>query len=274
LLHREDEGYCAVVKRRLTAKPDAILVHLGAKVRSRRGSLGWTLAELAARCGISQRFLSDVEAGRANISIVNLQAIARAMGTTPSEILAGAPTADRRGCVALLGLRGAGKSTVGPRLAARLELPFFELDALIEAEAGLSLGEIFAVHGERWYRRLEFQVLRRFLDRHDRAVFATGGGIVTASDAFDMLLQRCTTVWLRARPADHLDRVLKQGDARPGAGRLHAMTDLRALLAEREPLYSRADLVIETSALGIAGSVEALVQQLQGRVAPPGSAGS
>jgi XRE family transcriptional regulator, aerobic/anaerobic benzoate catabolism transcriptional regulator len=257
-----------VPKRRAPAPPpDGILAHLGGKVRARRGSLGWTLAELAARCGISQRFLSDVEAGRANISVVNLQAVARAMGTSASEILAGAPTADRRGCIVLLGLRGAGKSTIGPRLAGRLDLPWFELDGLIEAEAGLSLGEVFAVHGERWYRRLEFQVLRRFLDQHDRAVLATGGGIVTASDAFDMLLQRCTTVWLRARPSDHLERVLKQGDARPGAGRLHAMADLRSLLAEREPLYSKADLVIETSALGIAGSLEALVQQIRSREA-------
>jgi XRE family aerobic/anaerobic benzoate catabolism transcriptional regulator len=255
-----------VTKRRAPQPPpDGILAHLGAKVRARRGSLGWTLAELAARCGISQRFLSDVEAGRANISVTNLQALARAMGGTASELLAGAPTSDRRGCIVLLGLRGAGKSTIGPRLAQRLELPWFELDALIEAEAGLSLGEIFAVHGERWYRRLEFQVLRRFLEQHDRAVLATGGGIVTASDAFDMLLQRCTTVWLRARPSDHLDRVHKQGETRATPGRLHAMTDLRALIAEREPLYSKADLVIETSALGISGSVEALVQQVRSR---------
>lgn len=232
-------------------------------MRARRAALGWTLAELSARCGISQRFLSDVEAGKANISVVNLQALGHAVGSNASELLAGGDAADRRGCVALLGLRGAGKSTIGPRLASRLELPFFELDGLIEAEAGLSLGEIFAVHGERWYRRLELQILGRFLDQHDRAVFATGGGIVTDSDAFDMLLQRCTTVWLKARAGDHLDRVLKQGDTRPTAGRLHAMSDLKALLAEREPLYSRAGLTVDTSALGTAASVEHLVQQLR-----------
>src|SRR5919201_2330883 len=179
-----------------------------------------------------------------------------------AEILAGGPTADRRGCIVLLGLRGAGKSTIGPRLASRLELPFFELDGLIEAEAGLSLGEIFAVHGERCYRRVELQGLRRFLDGHDRAVFATGGGIVTSSDAFDMLLSRCTTVWLRARASDHIERVLHQGDTRATGGRSNLMADLRALLAEREPLYSRADVVVDTSALGVAGSVEALAEQL------------
>jgi XRE family aerobic/anaerobic benzoate catabolism transcriptional regulator len=243
--------------------PGALLSRLGARVRSRRATLGWTLADLSARCGISQRFLSDVEAGRANISVMNLQALGRAIGTDAAELLAGGAAADRRGCIALLGFRGAGKSTVGPRLASRLQRPFFELDGLIEAEAGLSLGEIFAVHGERWYRRLELQVLRRFLDQHDRAVFATGGGIVTDSDAFDMLLQRCTSVWLKARAADHLDRVLKQGDTRPTAGRLHAMADLRALLAEREPLYSRADLTVDTSGLGIAQGVDALVQQIR-----------
>lgn len=243
--------------------PAALLARLGARARARRSAMGWTLAELSSRCGISQRFLSDVEAGRANISVINLQALAHAVGTTASELLAGGNAADRRGCIALLGFRGSGKSTIGPRLASRLGRPFFELDGLIEAEAGLSLGEIFAVHGERWYRRLELQVLRRFLDQHDRAVFATGGGIVTDSDAFDMLLQRCTSVWLRARPADHLDRVLKQGDTRPTAGRQHAMADLRALLAEREPLYSRADATLDTSTVGIAGGVETLVQQLR-----------
>jgi XRE family aerobic/anaerobic benzoate catabolism transcriptional regulator len=252
------------VRRRASRPPgEAILVHLGARVRAHRASLGWTLAQLSTRCGISQRFLSDVEAGKANISVVNLQAIARAVGTHAAELLAGSPTADRRGCVALLGVRGAGKSTVGPRLASRLGLPFFELDGLIEAQAGLSLGEIFALHGERWYRRVEHQVLRRFLDAHDRAVFAAGGGIVTSSDAFEMLLQRCTTVWLRARSSDHIERVLAQGDTRATAGRHHAaMADLRALLAEREPLYSRADVTVDTSALGLAGSVDALVEQL------------
>jgi XRE family transcriptional regulator, aerobic/anaerobic benzoate catabolism transcriptional regulator len=117
----------------------------------------------------------------------------------PQEARAAA--GDRRCCIALLGFRGAGKSTLGPRLAWRLERPFFELDGLIEGEAGLSLGEIFAIHGERWYRRLELQVLRRFLDQHDQAVFATGGGIVTDSEAFDVLLRRCTSVWLKARHA-------------------------------------------------------------------------
>jgi len=242
--------------------PEAILAHLGAKLRARRNALGWTLADLSARCGISQRFLSDVEGGKANISVMSLQAIARAVGSTPGDILAGGPTADRRGCVALLGLRGAGKSTVGPRLASRLGLPFFELDGLIEAEAGVSLGEIFAVHGEGWYRKLEFQVLRRFLESRDRAVFATGGGIVTSSETYEMLLSRCTSVWVRARENDHIDRVVKQGDTRATGGKLHVMAELRALLAAREPLYARADLVVDTSALGVAGAVDALVREL------------
>lgn len=240
-------------------------MHLGTRVRTRRSALGWTLAELSTRCGISQRFLSDVEAGRANISVVNLQAIARAVGAEVAELLAGGPTADRRGCIALLGVRGAGKSTVGPRLASRLALPFFELDGLIEAQAGLRLAEIFALHGETWYRRVEHQVLRRFLDAHDRAVFATGGGLVTSSDTYEMLLQRCTTVWLRARASDHVDRVLAQGDTRAtgGAGRLQIMADLRVLLADREPLYSRAALVVDTSELGLGGAVDALAERLR-----------
>jgi XRE family aerobic/anaerobic benzoate catabolism transcriptional regulator len=257
-----------VPPKRAAPPPEAILGHLGARVRGRRSALGWTLGELAARSGVSQRFLSDVEGGRANISVVNLAAIARALATTASDLLAGAPASDRRGCVALLGLHGAGKSTIGPRLAAELGLPYVELDELVETDAGVPLRELVAVHGQRWWRRLEFQVLRRFLDAHERAVLATGSEIVTADEAFAMLLERCTTVWLRARPSDHVERTLGAA-ARAEALRAGSADELRALIAGREPLYSRADLVIETSALGVGGSVAALVQQLRARGVAP-----
>jgi XRE family aerobic/anaerobic benzoate catabolism transcriptional regulator len=246
--------------------PYDLLPRLGTRLRAHRAARGWTLAELAHRSQISQRFLSDLEAGKANVSVLNLHTVASVLGTSAAALLQleDEKPADRRGVVALIGLRGAGKSTVGPKLAGRLSLPFFELDGLIEADAGLPLSEIFAVHGEAWYRRRELAVLQRFLDRHAEAVLATGGGIVTAAEAFQVLLGRCTTVWLKAKPGDHLDRVLKQGDERPTAGRANAIAELKALLAEREPLYSRAEIAVDTAALGVTGAVETLARRIRG----------
>ena len=207
-----------------------------------------TVAGLAEVCGISRRFLADVESGRANISIVNLSRIARALGTSAAGLLEETGTLT----VALLGLRGAGKSTVGAALAKRLGVPFVELDALVEEAAGLPLQEIFAVHGEAQYRRLESRALEQFLARGERAVLATGGGIVNSRETFDLLKRSAATVWLRATPEDHMDRVVRQGDRRPIAtkgGQKSAMSQLRHILAAREPLYGEADVTVQTSGL-------------------------
>src|SRR5262245_65937938 len=158
---------------------DERLVHaLGARVRARRKERELTVAAFAAACGLSRRFLADVEAGRANVSVVNLSRIARSLGTTAAALVEepGVPT------VALLGLRGAGKSTVGALVAKRLGVPFVELDALVEEAAGLPLPEIFAVHGEGHYRRLESRALEDFLAKGRPAVLATGGGIVNSRE--------------------------------------------------------------------------------------------
>jgi XRE family aerobic/anaerobic benzoate catabolism transcriptional regulator len=152
-----------------------------------------------------------------------------------------------RKVVALLGLRGAGKSTLGPEVARRLGVPFFELDALVAREAGMPLSTIFEMHGEAWFRRLERKVLEAFLDTHEAAVLATGGSIVTASDTYQLLRRRAVTVWLKAKPQDHWDRVLRQGDLRPMRNRANAMTELKALLRTRKPLYARAEHVVDTS---------------------------
>jgi XRE family aerobic/anaerobic benzoate catabolism transcriptional regulator len=242
---------------------EQVLSGLGARVRARRAARRWTLKQLAQASGVSERFLSDLEAGRGNISVARLCDVARALGVRPAELLEGdVPRAPAR-VVALLGLRGAGKSTVGPKLASRLRLPFFELDGLIEAEAGLGVAEIFALHGEDYYRRLERSVLARFLDRGEGAVLATGGGVVNSPEAMRLLEERCVTVWLKAAPEDHWERVVKQGDSRPMRGNPHAMSELRALLARREPLYARARHQVDTGKLGVRGSVEALAQALR-----------
>jgi XRE family aerobic/anaerobic benzoate catabolism transcriptional regulator len=164
--------------------------------------------------------------------------------------------------VALVGLRGAGKSTIGRALAQRLGVAFVELDGLVEKQAGLPLAAIFQLHGEAYYRRLAREVLSRFLAETAAAVIATGGGIVTDPPSFKLLQKRSRTVWLQASPEDHWQRVLEQGDVRPGAASPHAQEELRALLKSREPLYSQAELAVDTSRLGIDGAVEEIARKV------------
>jgi XRE family transcriptional regulator, aerobic/anaerobic benzoate catabolism transcriptional regulator len=234
-----------------------LLSEIGHKVRERRKAKAMTLKELARASGLSERFVSDLEAGRANISVMNLAEVAQAL----SMPLSGFFATEERGVVALLGLRGAGKSTVGKALAAKLSVPFFELDQLVEREAGMRLGEIFSIHGEAYFRELELNVLSRFLDAHERAVLATGGGLVTSSDGFRLLLERTRTVWLKATAKEHWERVVKQGDLRPMRDRPQARTELNRRLREREPLYGRAQRIVTTSGRTVADVVDELSGQ-------------
>ncbi|MGZ3427135.1 MAG: shikimate kinase [Polyangia bacterium] len=164
--------------------------------------------------------------------------------------------------IALLGLRGAGKSTIGPKLAARLSLRFVELDAAIERAAGLTLSEIFQIHGESYYRRLERETLMALLADGDGMVVATGGSIVNDKETFKLLRRRAVTVWLKARPEDHWNRVIQQGDQRPMAQHPHAMSELRALLSARERLYAEAEHVIDTARLDVDAAVDKLAREL------------
>ncbi len=165
--------------------------------------------------------------------------------------------------VALVGLRGAGKSTIGRALAQKLGAPFFELDELVEKAAGLSLGDLFSIHGEAYYRRLLREVLTSFLADTGAAVLAAPGSLVTDGDAFRLLTRRCRTVWLQASPDDHWQRVLAQGDQRPSAASPHAREELKALLKAREPLYAQAELAVDTSRLGIGGAVQDILARLR-----------
>jgi XRE family aerobic/anaerobic benzoate catabolism transcriptional regulator len=226
---------------------DRLLSGLGRRVRESRAAHGFTLRDLAARAGLSVRFLAQVETGSGNISVRNLAGLAQALGTTPAALLSGPGSEAALPVIALLGLRGAGKSTLGRRLARRLHVPFVELDRRIEEAAGLSLGEIFALHGEAYYRRLERESLERILAEDRPVVLATGGGLVNSADTWALLRRRALTVWLRADPEDHWNRVVQQGDRRPMADHPQAMADLRRLLVAREPLYAQAAHVVDTS---------------------------
>jgi XRE family aerobic/anaerobic benzoate catabolism transcriptional regulator len=280
-----------------------LLSEVGHCVRALREARGLTQRTLADRSGVSPRYLAQLEAGDANISVERLADVCRVLGATPAAILEGRAQPSSAGgngeqralttaiesllverdvgelrevkrwlearfarrtapVVALLGLRGAGKSTIGPKLAQKLGLPFVELDAAIEEAAGITLGQMFELHGEAYYRRIERETLMRLLAEPDGMIIATGGSLVNDRETFRLLRRRAVTVWLKAKPEDHWNRVIQQGDERPMKKHPHAMAELRALLASREKLYSQAEHVVDTSALAVEGVVDQLSREL------------
>lgn len=225
-----------------------VLVTLGQRARQLRQQQGLTLRALAERSGVSLRFLMDVEAGRGNISVRRLADLAGALQTTAADLVTADAAAAPR-VLALLGLRGSGKTTIGRRLSRRLRVPFVELDRKVEARAGRGLGEIFSLHGEDYYRRLERETLVDLLANPQSMVIAVGGGLVTSPETFALLRRMATTVWLKARPDDYWNRVVRQGDRRPIDQHPQAREALRELVRRREPLYSRADITVDTTGL-------------------------
>lgn len=235
----------------MESDPRRLLQALGTTIRTMRKGRGWTRKGLADRTGISERFLADIETGKANPSLLKLCDVAQALGTTAVELLSAHLTTagdGRSRVIALLGLRGAGKSSVGTRLAASLSCPMVELDAEIEKATGLELAQIFQMYDQTFYRRAEHDALRALLvDRPRPFVIATGGGLVTERATYDLLRAHTRTVWLRATPEDHWQRVIAQGDTRPMADDESAFSALCTILNEREHLYEQAEITVETT---------------------------
>jgi XRE family transcriptional regulator, aerobic/anaerobic benzoate catabolism transcriptional regulator len=277
-----------------TAAESEYLKLLGERVRQTRARRGMTRKLLARDSGVSERYLAQLETGQGNISILLLRQIASALdiplealvlqGAEPpvdlvhtTEFLRRLPAAElvearhllvqhfggvdleaRRGRIALIGLRGAGKSTLGAMLADHLEVPFLELDRLIEQESGVSLSAIFDLYGQSGFRRLERRCLDQVIERHPRFVLATGGSLVSEPATFERLLTMCFTVWLRATPEEHMQRVIAQGDMRPMADNRESMSDLKRILEVREQLYRKADMTMNTSNHAVEESLAAL----------------
>ena len=239
-------------------EPTPLLAAIGQRLRDQRSSRGLTQASLAQQAGVSPRFLVQLEAGQGNISISRLADICAALDLSLSDLLRGlGPGVPDK--IALVGMRGAGKSTVGAALSQHLGVPFLELDDQIADLAGLSLAEVFEVGGSSLYRELEVRAIRQALDSPGPAVLAAGGSVVTSPEAWHLLRARARTVWLRAAPDAHLRRVQAQGDTRPMAGRPDALRELTEILSARAPLYALADLTLDTDALGQSGVVDRLV---------------
>ena len=257
------------------ADKQAFLRRLGERVRTLRARQGLTRKALAQAASVSERHLANLETGQGNASVVLLRQLSRALDASIADLvgesLAGSAAADpaRTGRIALIGLRGAGKSTLGRMLAEDLEAPFVELDRVVERVAGCDVGEIHSLYGAAAFRRYEMRALEETIAEHRRAVIATGGGLVTEPATYETLLTRCFTVWLRATPDEHMKRVVAQGDMRPMAGNAEAMEDLKRILAGREAAYARADLVFETSGKPLAEAYLALRDDVVERVGPP-----
>lgn len=240
---------------------------LGRRIRALREARGMSRRGLALESNVSERYLAHVESGSGNISVMLLARVADALRVGVVDLLAFVDGASgeyraRRGRIALIGLRGAGKSTLGAMLAKALGTPLVELNREVAHETGLPTSEVISLYGTSGYRRIEQRVLERATRERMRAVIVAGGGIVNCGEAFDFLLTHCFTVWIRARPEEHMARVLAQGDLRPMAGRDEAMDDLRRMLSAREASYRKADLVIDTSGETVRQSFAKLRREL------------
>lgn len=271
---------------------------LGSCVRELRNRRGMTRKQVSHEADVSERHLAQLESGEGNISVVLLQRVAKSLNVPIADLFA--PQADepaekrliqrflerlpehrlqdvvfrltrdfgheekiRRKRVALIGMRGAGKSTLGAKLAAETKLRFVELDSEIEKATGMPLGEIFSLYGQSGFRAIERRTLERVLKENERAVVSVGGGVVSEKETYDFLLANCYTVWIKAPPEEHMSRVMAQGDFRPMAANSQAMEDLRRILESREPLYGKADLVLDTSGSSVDESFAKLKAALQ-----------
>jgi XRE family aerobic/anaerobic benzoate catabolism transcriptional regulator len=270
------------------------LEQLGQRVRTMRALHGMSRKVLAKVSGISERYIAQLESGKGNVSIVLLRRVSNAMGAhledlipatepapdwpvlrdllrkaTPNqiaqakEVLSGnGASAQRRMAfagIALIGLRGAGKSTLGKMLAKKIGWSFVELNKEIEAQNGLSVAEIIALYGQEGFRRMEQAALGQLLARKELMVLATGGGIVSEPLTFDLILSSFYTIWLKAEPEEHMARVRRQGDLRPMADDRSAMAELRTILRSREPLYARASAVVDTAGLTVDNAAARLI---------------
>jgi XRE family aerobic/anaerobic benzoate catabolism transcriptional regulator len=257
-----------------------------------------TRKQMSQEADVSERHLAQLESGEGNISVVLLQRIAAALHepianlfTSQTEEPAkrrliqgfmerlpenrledvvsrlmrdfGQEEKTRRMRIALIGMRGAGKSTLGSMLAKETGKRFVELDNEIEKDTGMPVSEIFSLYGQSGFRAIEKRTLERMLKENERAVISVGGGVVSEKETFDFLLSHCYTVWIKAQPEEHMSRVTAQGDFRPMAANNQAMEDLRGILEAREPLYRKADLLLDTSGTSVEESFARLEAALQ-----------
>lgn len=280
------------------ATVDALIARVGERVRQARERKGIPRRVLSETSGVSPRYLAQLEAGEGNISIALLQRVALALDAridwfiteddpwasdthrvvelfrvarpdvrarVLDALTPGKPDAPRAGRVCLIGLRGAGKSTLGAMAGKALGVPFVELNRVIEETSGMPVEELMALYGQEGYRSLEAQAVDRVIATHDSVVLAVAGGIVAEPDTYRNLLGHFHTIWLRTSPDEHMTRVRAQGDERPMAGNPEAMAQLRSILTSRETLYARAEAQLDTSGKTVEASLGELLSLIKAR---------
>jgi XRE family transcriptional regulator, aerobic/anaerobic benzoate catabolism transcriptional regulator len=293
-------------------KADEIfLSSIAQSVRAARSRRGMTRKQLAHEADVSERLLAQLEMSEGNVSIVLLRRITNALNLSFAELFTyeKAPQQEKRSIqnllsrlpedrlqevaqkllrefgedvklrwsrLALIGLRGAGKSTLGAKIAKEFRAPFVELDAEIEKDAGIPLAEIFSLYGQSGYRRIERRTLERVLQEHERVIISVGGGVVSEKENYEYLLKNCFTIWIKAQPEEHMARVIAQGDFRAMADNDEAMEDLRRILEARESFYERADGVVDTSGETVDKSfaqlksvIQSIAQKMKSETASP-----
>ena len=278
-------------------KVSAFVATVGARVRFARMQQKISRRELSELSGISERYLAQLESGESNISVALLYKVAVSLDKDPdwflndtldentaglikrynsansivqqkiqSLLAASSATDSKADRICLIGLRGAGKSTLGKLLANALQYEFVELNVLIEERAGMPVSELIALYGQEGYRQLEKQAIDGLAEKNERMVLAVGGGIVSEEETFETVLETFHSVWLKAKPEEHMQRVLDQGDYRPMQGKQNAMTELKSILTDRESKYAKADLVVDTSEKSIEESLKELKKAIENKV--------
>jgi XRE family transcriptional regulator, aerobic/anaerobic benzoate catabolism transcriptional regulator len=293
-----------------TSKPkntdETFLSNVATSLRAARARRGMTRKQLSHDSDVSERLLAQLEMGEGNITIVLLRRITDVLNISLADLFMDArePHPEKRfiqnllerlpvqrlqevaqkltrefgedvklrwSRLALIGLRGAGKSTLGAKIAKEFKAPFIELDAEIEKDAGIPLPEIFSLYGQSGYRRIERRTLERVLQSNDRVIISVGGGVVSEKENYDYLLKNCFTVWIKAQPEEHMARVIAQGDFRAMADNDEAMEDLRRILEAREPFYEKADGTVDTSGETVEKSfakLKAVIQSVAKKMKP------
>jgi XRE family transcriptional regulator, aerobic/anaerobic benzoate catabolism transcriptional regulator len=293
-------------KKSAASATEPVLIRLGERIRNLRAIRGMSRKSLADDAGVSERFLADLESGVGNASILLLSRLADALALPLTEIVVGGNDSradlnlamqllsrlndadleesrrwlqtrflhhsqgnSRLTRIALIGLRGAGKSTLGKKLAATLQYQFIELDQTIEELSGMDSTQIHSMLGQAAYRRYEFDALRSLIGPNSaKMVVAAPGSIVSEPETYGFLLTNFLTVWIKASPEEHMARVIAQGDMRPMAGNREAMNDLKRILATRDPLYAKAEIAINTSNRSVEETLPELLRSIPPSIGP------
>ena len=246
------------------ANPELIELSLriGAHVRTRRQARGMSRRMLSKISGVSERYLAKLETGNGNVTVGILHRLSLVFGCAVEDLIGGnaRPNGEKGHRLALLGVRGGGKTTLGRSISAKRGIPFIEISSQVQAVSGMEVGEVISLYGHDGFRRYEEEAIASIIEDYDKVIIAIGGGIVETPENYNLLLRHFHTVWIKTSAAEHIGRVRAQGDERPMVGFAAAEEHLANMLSQREADFSRADLVIDTSSVSVECSVAKLTE--------------